>query len=153
MKIDLFPHIWPKAFYDRMQTVSEAAAKYHKNRLKDLPMLVDLEMRFRVMDSHEGYKQFLTAAGPGIETYCDPKVSPELARIANDGMAELCAKYPDRFIGFAASMPMNNIDAALQETDRAIKQLGARGIQISPRAGGHEGKLRHEGAHENLRGE
>lgn len=130
MKIDLFPHIWPKAFYDRMMTVSEAASKYHKNRLKDLPMLVDLDMRFKVMDLHEGYKQFLTAAGPGIETYCDPKVSPELARIANDGMAELCVKYPDRFIGFAASMPMNNIDAALEETDRAIKQLGARGIQI-----------------------
>jgi uncharacterized protein len=130
MKIDVFPHIFPKAYYERMQTVSEPAKKYHQRRVKALPMLLDLDMRLKLMDQHEGYKQVLTAAGPGIETFCDPKLSPELARIANDGMAELCAKYPDRFLGFAASLPMNNMDAVIQEVDRAVKQLGAQGVQI-----------------------
>ena len=130
MIIDAFPHIFPRGYYDRMQTVSEAAARYHKRRVKDLPMLVDLDMRFRLMDQYAGYQQLLTAAGPGIETFCDPKLSPELARIVNDGMAELCSKHPDRFVGFAASLPMNNMDAVLQEVDRSIKQLGAKGVQI-----------------------
>src|SRR3990170_2029464 len=130
MKIDIFPHIFPRAYYERMQTVSEAASRYHQRRVRALPMLVDLEMRMKLMDQFPGYHQFLTVAGPGIESFCDPKVSPELARIANDGMAELCAKYPERFLGFAASLPMNNMDATLQEVDRAIKQLGARGVQI-----------------------
>jgi len=130
MKIDIFPHIFPRAFYDRMLTVSDAASKYMKRRVRDIPMLVDLDMRLKLMEQFPGYQQFLTAAGPGIENFCDPKVSPELARIANDGMAELCAKYPDKFIGFAASLPMNNMDACLQEVDRAVKQLGARGVQI-----------------------
>src|SRR3990172_9870481 len=98
MKIDIFPHIFPRAYYERMQTVSEKAAKYHQRRVKALPMLVDLEMRFKLMDQHPGYQQFLTVAGPGIEIFCDPKDSPELARRANDGMAELCAQHPDRFI-------------------------------------------------------
>ena len=40
------------------------------------------------------------------------------------------AKYPDRFIGFAASLPMNNVDACLKEIDRSVTQLGARGFQI-----------------------
>ncbi len=130
MIIDIFPHIFPKAFYERMLTVSEPAAKYFKRRVRDIPMLADLELRLRLMDQFSGYQQLLTAAGPGIETYCDPKTSPELARICNDGMAELCAKYPERFIGFAASLPMNNMEACLQEVDRSIKQLGAKGVQI-----------------------
>jgi uncharacterized protein len=130
MKIDVFPHIFPRSFYERMLTVSEPASRYMNRRVRALPMLADLELRLRLMDQFPGYQQVLTAAGPGIETFCDPKVSPELARIANDGMAELVAKHPDRFLGFAASLPMNNMDACLQEVDRAVKQLGARGVQI-----------------------
>lgn len=130
MKIDIFPHIFPKGYYERQLKVSDASSRYHQRRVKDLPMLLDVEMRLRLMDQFEGYKQLLTAAGPGIENFCDPETSPELARLANDGMAELCAKYPDRFVGFAASLPMNNMDAVIQEVDRCMKQLGAKGVQI-----------------------
>ncbi len=137
MKIDIFPHIFPQAFYDRMLTVSEKSSNYFQRRVQAIPMLVDLDMRYQLMDTIPGYQQFLTAAGPGIESFCDPAVSPELARIANDGMSELVAKHPDRFIGFAASLPMNNIEATLDETDRAIKQLGARGVQIFTNVNGH----------------
>jgi predicted TIM-barrel fold metal-dependent hydrolase len=130
MKIDIFPHIFPRRFYEHMLTVSDAASKYMQRRVHDIPMLADLELRLRLMDNFTNYKQVLTLAGPGIETFCSPEVSPELARVANDEMAALVAKYPDRFLTFAASLPMNNMDACLQEVDRAIKQLGASGVQI-----------------------
>jgi aminocarboxymuconate-semialdehyde decarboxylase len=45
-------------------------------------------------------------------------------------MAELCLKYRDRFVAAIALLPMNNIDAALKETDRAIKDLGFKGIYV-----------------------
>ena len=45
-------------------------------------------------------------------------------------MAELVERHPDRFPAFVASLPMNNPDAALRETDRAIGDLGATGVQI-----------------------
>jgi aminocarboxymuconate-semialdehyde decarboxylase len=45
-------------------------------------------------------------------------------------MAELVEKYPDRFIGFAASLPMNDPDGAVREADRAIADLGSLGVQI-----------------------
>ena len=45
-------------------------------------------------------------------------------------MAELVRKHPDRFVGFAAALPMNDPDAALKETQRAVGELGAKGIQI-----------------------
>ena len=72
----------------------------------------------------------LTIAGPNLESVLEPKDAAECARIANDEMAELVAKHPDRFCGACASLPMNDIDAALAETDRAIKDLRFRGVEI-----------------------
>jgi aminocarboxymuconate-semialdehyde decarboxylase len=46
-------------------------------------------------------------------------------------MAELVYKYPDRFVAAVACLPMNNMDAVLKEVDRAIIELGFRGIQIT----------------------
>jgi len=45
-------------------------------------------------------------------------------------MAELCQKYPDRFPGFTATLAMNNMDAVMMEIDRAIKDLGANGVEF-----------------------
>jgi predicted TIM-barrel fold metal-dependent hydrolase len=53
-----------------------------------------------------------------------------MARIANDAMADLVTRYPDRFVGFAASLPMDDADAALLEVDRAVEQMGALGVQV-----------------------
>src|SRR5437773_9192452 len=103
---------------------------YMQKRMRAIPGLVDLEQRFRIMDRYEGYAQVLTLASPPIEALAGPDATPELARLANDGMAELVAKHPDRFPGFVASLPMNNPDAALAEIDRALDRLGATGVQI-----------------------
>ncbi len=129
MKIDIFPHIFPQALYDRASTLPTQSA-YLQKRTRNLPILMDLDLRFRVMDQFPEYQQVLTLASPPLETMGDPKVSPDLARIANDSMAEIAAKYPDRFPAFVASLPMNNPEAAVQEAERAITQLGARGVQI-----------------------
>ena len=129
MKIDVFCHIFPKPFYDRMMAMSERAA-YMQKRIREIPVLTDLDLRLRVMDQFPDYRQVPCLASPPLEVFGDPKTSPELARIANDGMAELVTKHPDRFPGFIASLPLNNMDASLKETDRAIQQLGARGVQI-----------------------
>lgn len=129
MKIDIFPHIYPRGFFEKMKTVSDRAANMQK-RVLEIPVIVDLELRFRIMDQFPDYCQVLTLASPPLEAYADPITSPALARLANDGMAELVAKHPDRFLAFVASLPMNNPDAAVEEIERAVKQLGARGVQI-----------------------
>ncbi len=129
MKIDIFPHILPATSYQSMCARSERAG-FMVKRIAAIPSMVDLETRFRIMDRYPGYQQLLTLPGPPIEVLGDPKTSPELARIANDGMAELVAKHPDRFVGFVASLPMNNMDAAIAELERTIGELGGRGIQI-----------------------
>ena len=129
MKIDIFPHILPRTFHSQMCALSERAG-FMIQRTADIPAMIDLEERFRIMDRFPGYQQVLTLPGPPLEVLGNEKTSPELARRANDGMAELVEKHPDRFVAFAASLPMNNIEAALAEIDRVVPQLGGRGVQI-----------------------
>jgi uncharacterized protein len=58
------------------------------------------------------------------------QLASDLARAANDGMAELVARYPDRFPAFVASLACDDPDGAVREAVRAVDELGARGIQL-----------------------
>jgi aminocarboxymuconate-semialdehyde decarboxylase len=129
MKIDVFPHIFPARFFERMCEIV-SPSHYMQKRTRAIPVLTDLDLRFRIMDRYEGYVQVLTLCSPPIEAVAGPELAAELARLANDGMAELVERHPDRFPGFVASLPMNNPDASLREIDRAINDLRATGVQI-----------------------
>lgn len=95
-----------------------------------IPVLYDLEARLRMMEGFPDYQQVLTLSNPPIEMIAGPDESPEMARLANDGMAEIRDTHPDKFPAFVASLPMNNVPEALKEMERAITVLGARGIQV-----------------------
>ena len=130
MKIDAFTHIFPKRYWDRMLEVAPNGRDMHK-RVRAIPSIVDLDVRFGIMDKFgDDYRQILTIPSPPIEAFGSPKVTIEMARIANDGLAELVRKYPQRFAGFAASLPMNDIDASVSEARRAVDELGAVGVQV-----------------------
>ncbi|HEY7446622.1 MAG TPA: amidohydrolase family protein [Vicinamibacterales bacterium] len=128
-KIDIFNHIFPERYVSKMQEVAPGWKDVGK-RVRGIPMLVDLEVRFKVMDAYDDYQQILSIATPPIEVYSSPADAVDLARRANDGMAELVGRYPDRFPAFIASLPMNDPDATMREIDRAIVDLHARGVQI-----------------------
>jgi len=128
MRLDAFTHLFPQRYFERMQEL--IPNKGPIKRWLNIPTLWNVEERLRMIDSFGDYQQVLSNSMPPIEVVAGPETSPELARIANDGFAELCAKYPDHFPTFIASLPMNNPDAAVEEIDRAVTQLGARGVQI-----------------------
>jgi aminocarboxymuconate-semialdehyde decarboxylase len=129
MKIDIFNHLLPKIFFDKMIEVAPNQKDIGR-RMRSIPAIVDLEVRFRVMDQFEDYVQVICLPNPPLEVMGGPDVTSELAQIANDGMAEYVAKYPDRFPGFIASLSLSDPDAALTELDRAIKDLKAVGVQF-----------------------
>jgi predicted TIM-barrel fold metal-dependent hydrolase len=132
LKLDIFPHIFPPAFFERVKGIAEQSPSLAAQikRWLHIPVLWDLDARLKMMDRFPGYQQILTLSLPAIEFLAPRDKSPELARIANDGMAEIVARHPDRFPAFVASLPMNNIPETLREMDRAIGELGAKGIQI-----------------------
>jgi len=130
VRIDAFPHIMPRKYFDRTNAIASGPASYMQKRTRAVPCLYDLDVRFRIMERFEGYVQVLTLSSPPIEAFGAPDVTRDLARLANDEMAELVRRYPDSFVGFSASLPMNDPDGAVREGERAINDLGALGVQI-----------------------
>ncbi len=57
----------------------------------------------------------------------EPPLAIEGARICNDAVAELCAQHSDRFVGIA-SLPLNDVPAAITELERAVSELDLRGV-------------------------
>jgi len=129
MKIDIFNHIFPRTFFDKMVKDTPGGA-YMQKRMRNIPSIVDLDERFRIMDSFKEYVQVICLGNPPMEMLGPPSISRDMARLANDGMAEMVAKYPGRFPGFVASLPMNDPKGLLEEARRAIKDLGAVGVQV-----------------------
>ena len=129
LKIDIFNHFFPQRFWDKFQTHS-AGLKDMGKRVRNIPGIFDLETRFRTMDEFDEYTQVLSLGSPPVEGLFNAELAPEMARIGNEGLAELCQKYPDRFIGFISSLAMTSPDEAVKEVTRSVKELGAKGIQI-----------------------
>jgi uncharacterized protein len=128
MMIDVFNHFMPKPYLDRLgQLIPSHVAVTAFPRLKTL---WDLDTRLALLDEFDGLQQVLSLANPPLELIAGPEVTPDLARLANDCLADICRKHSDRFPTFIAALPMNNLDASLSEIDRAVNALGARGIQV-----------------------
>ena len=131
MNIDVFCHLLPPRYLaERNRRAGSSFGTQYARYFSANPGLTDLEIRFRILDKYPEVRQLLTIAGPNIESITEPRDSVELAQIANDEMAALVAKHPDRFIAAAACLPMNDVDAALGEADRAIRDLGFCGVEI-----------------------
>ena len=128
MKIDIYNHVMPTRYLELMKRHSKDPGIV--KRMTSVRRLWDIEARVAMLDEWPDLQQVLTLSLPGPELVGGPDLSPALARIANDDMAAMCARWPRKFPAFVASLPMNNLPAALEEMDRAIGTLGARGVQV-----------------------
>ena len=96
-----------------------------KRRLLDLS-----ELRLPEMDKHGIELVILSLHNPAVQGIPEAKRAAEVARKANDILAEFIAKHPDRFAGFAA-LPMQDPDAAITELTRCVKELGFKGTMVN----------------------
>jgi predicted TIM-barrel fold metal-dependent hydrolase len=128
LKIDAYAHISPPKY---TEFIRQKYPVMYNFMLGKCTPLYNMDERFRIMDMYEGLVQVLTIGPvPPIEDFANAQQTIELARLANDEMAEILIKYRDRFVTAIALLPMNNPDAALKETDRAIQELGFKGIYV-----------------------
>jgi predicted TIM-barrel fold metal-dependent hydrolase len=125
--LDIFTHFMPKPYLDRLGDLIPGHPVL--TAFPRLKTLWDVEARLMLLDEFPDLQQVLSLANPPIELIAAPERTPAIARMANDGLADICGKHPDRFPAFIASLPMNNVEATLLEIDRAIG-LGARGVQV-----------------------
>lgn len=135
-KIDAFAHILPGGYLEHLErhlasTMRPTQLRYYQEGVFRFdPIITDLDARFRAMDGYGDYAQILVLAVPPLEEVEPAPAAAELARRANDEMAELVRRHPDRFAGFVASLPLGDIEASLAELDRAVADLGALGAQL-----------------------
>jgi aminocarboxymuconate-semialdehyde decarboxylase len=70
--------------------------------------------------------------------YCydlDPRVTTAIARDCNDEVHQMTKDHPDRFAGFA-TLPMQDVKAAIAELERSVTQLGLKGAMIDDKVNG-----------------
>jgi len=127
LKIDAYAHIVPPKYRESLR---KTAPEMHDALIVRHRPLYDLEERFRIMDKYEPIRQVLTLGRIPVEHIADPTRAAELARIANDEMAELVVRYPHRFVAALATLAMNNMDEVLKEVDRCIIDLKFKGVYL-----------------------
>jgi uncharacterized protein len=103
-------------------------------RTTDIDVLWDMEQRLRVLDRYDIDLQVLTLCFPMVGGL-EPEEELRLARLANDGLAEIVQRYPQRFLG-VATLPFSSPAEALREFDRCVDNLGFKGFQISSNVNG-----------------
>lgn len=132
MKLDAFTHILPAAYAQRMRELADTpAARNIRQRISGVPALVDIDLRLRQLEEFgEDYRQIISLPAPPLEDIGDATISRDMARLANDGLAELVAARPERFAGFVAGLPLVDVDDAIDEARRAVGELGALGVQV-----------------------
>jgi uncharacterized protein len=127
--IDAFCHFFPEGIFKLLSETTGGTRDIGK-RVQGVRTIYDLEARFRIMDGFANYSQVLSLGLPPIEGMVGPEKAPEFARAANDGLAELVQKYPERFCGYVGALPMNAPEQAAREAERILVHGSANGLQL-----------------------
>lgn len=97
--------------------------------------LSTIETRLKDMDRMGIDVQAVSPAPNQTYYWTEPELGESLAQMVNDRLAEIVAKWPDRFVALG-TVPLQNVDLAVAELERCLKQLGLRGVEINPSVNG-----------------
>jgi len=145
-KFDLHTHYYPTIYFDKIRDLpsefsfdkspsGQTIIKYRGARFFGVtPPMTDVAQRLEDMDRVGIDVEVVSLSTPNV-FFTDANHQPEIARMVNDSYAELIAKHPTRFKGFA-SIPMDVPDAALDELHRAVDELKLNGVILLSNIGG-----------------
>jgi len=97
--------------------------------------LTDPAQRIEDMDRTGIDVQALSAAPPQFYYWTDPTLGRRLARMQNENLASIVHDHPDRFVGLA-TVPMQDVDAAVAELEHCVTELDMRGVEICTNVNG-----------------
>ena len=138
MNIDFHCHFYPEEYLKKLEA-SKGDVRIEKNEKGEKIILsmgakagpvtedfFDIEVRLDKIRQNRIDMQILTTPHPGIDRFT-PDESAEMARIINDGLSKVVKKYPKNFQALAM-LPLIEPKLALKEFDRAIFDLGLKGM-------------------------
>lgn len=89
----------------------------------------DPDARLRDCAEHRVDVQVLSTIPVLFSYWAKPTDALEVSRFLNDHIADICRRYPDRFIGLG-TVPLQDPDLACREAERCMRELGLAGIEI-----------------------
>jgi aminocarboxymuconate-semialdehyde decarboxylase len=138
MLIDIHNHYFPKEYLKTLE--KRQAWPIISSDEIGRPIIIDkgvrivtiteamsnIETRMRDMNASGVDMQALSLTTPSVNL---PEIedSVALAKLVNDEIAQIVDQHPDRFVGLA-TLPYEHGTRTLEELDRAIKDLGMKGV-------------------------
>src|SRR3954462_7905521 len=117
----------PMAVWSNAAT-REANANQGKERG---PKLTDIALRLKEMDRMGIDVQAVSPAPHQTYYWTEPGMGAQLARPANERLAEIVAQHPDRFVALG-TVPLQDVSLAVAELEHCVRKLGMRGVEINP---------------------
>jgi aminocarboxymuconate-semialdehyde decarboxylase len=99
------------------------------------PKLTGVTERLKDMDKMGVDIQAVCPAPYHFFYFTEAGYGAELAREVNEGIAQVVADTPDRFVGMG-SVPLQNAELAIKELEYCVKKLGMKGIEICTNVNG-----------------
>ena len=138
MNIDFHAHLYPEQYLKKLEA-SKGEVRIEKNAKGERIILsmgtkvgpvteefFDIETRLDKIKENRVDMQILSTPHPGVDRFT-PAESAEMCRIINDGLSQVVKKYPKNFQALAM-LPLIDTKLALKELDRAILDLGLKGM-------------------------
>ena len=145
--IDFHNHFYPPAYLEAIQagpSSIKVTIDVDGNPLLHYPgdynIVVaghrDADFRARILEKAGVDMQVLTMTTPGTHVE-SPQRAAELARIVNDGFAEIMQTHGDRFVALG-TLPLNDPAASVAEMERSQAEHGFKGFQVFSNVDGVE---------------
>ena len=145
MNIDIHAHQVDRRYLDELQQLlrlepegtadGKTLLRQHGYTLAwSRPDMFDVDHRLREMDRKGIDVRALSLSTPNVYPWSGA-AQVRMTRYINDELAKLCRAHPDRFVGLA-SLPLHDVDASLLEIDRAVGELGMKGVIIGSNING-----------------
>jgi aminocarboxymuconate-semialdehyde decarboxylase len=87
------------------------------------------EAKLEAMDRKGIDISVISPAPPMFYYWADADLALEMARLVNDGVADMVADQPQRLRGMA-TVPMQHPDAAVAELERAVREYGFKAVEV-----------------------
>lgn len=130
-------HFMSKTIYDAMQPYISKSTELEKARFQFVDHFVHTsditevgERRIAFMDANGISAQIIGYGNYSPMTLRKEDGAVEFCRLANDELYQSISRYPGRFYGYA-TLPMDDVDAAVSELERCVKELDFRGLMLN----------------------
>jgi aminocarboxymuconate-semialdehyde decarboxylase len=146
MIVDVHTHFFPPGYLSALERGPEpyaidqdsegrAILTLHGSRIVTMTKaMTSPQHRLADMDRLGVARQVISVTTPNVY-FGPPSRRRDLARMANDGLAEIARQFPDRFAAMA-SVPIEDPEAGARELDRAILELGMVGLILGSNVAG-----------------